>query len=145
MKFIFFECCEKSQNFRISGSYPFLTRKVKYRNHHSITAIRNTNKGSHFHFSYVSVNDTLNPFYPMSRFYTPWKRQKTIGFLTLSGGIEIRLLLLLLLQILILLIMLMLTQRQSMQSRRRRYCILTTVIWKVLQMVFRQSDEGKHR
>ena len=24
----------------------------------------------------------------MSHFYTPWKRQKTIGFLTFSGGIE---------------------------------------------------------
>ena len=25
---------------------------------------------------------------PMSHFYTPWKRQKTFGFLTFSGGIE---------------------------------------------------------
>ena len=24
----------------------------------------------------------------MSHFYTPWKRQKTFGFLTFSGGIE---------------------------------------------------------
>ena len=24
----------------------------------------------------------------MSYFYTPWKRQKTFGFLTFSGGIE---------------------------------------------------------
>ena len=27
-------------------------------------------------------------FSPMLHFYTPWKRQKTIGFLTFSGGIE---------------------------------------------------------
>ena len=26
----------------------------------------------------------------MSHFYTPWKRQKTKGFLTFSGGIEMR-------------------------------------------------------
>ena len=25
---------------------------------------------------------------PVSHFYTPWKRQKTFGFLTFSGGIE---------------------------------------------------------
>ena len=31
---------------------------------------------------------TFNPFSPMSHFYTPWKRQKTYGFLTFSGGIE---------------------------------------------------------
>ena len=27
-------------------------------------------------------------FSPVSHFYTPWKRQKTFGFLTFSGGIE---------------------------------------------------------
>ena len=27
-------------------------------------------------------------FSPMSHFYTPWKRQKTYGFLTFLGGIE---------------------------------------------------------
>ena len=30
----------------------------------------------------------LTHFDPMLHFYTPWKRQKTIGFLTFSGGIE---------------------------------------------------------
>ena len=30
----------------------------------------------------------LTHFSPMSHFYTPRKRQKTIGFLTFSGGIE---------------------------------------------------------
>ena len=31
---------------------------------------------------------TLTHITPMSHFYTPWKRQKTSGFLTFSGGIE---------------------------------------------------------
>ena len=31
----------------------------------------------------------LTHFSPVSHFYTPWKRQKTFGFLTFSGGIEI--------------------------------------------------------
>ena len=31
----------------------------------------------------------LTHFKPMLHFYTPWKRQKTRGFLTLSGGMEI--------------------------------------------------------
>ena len=30
----------------------------------------------------------LTHFSPVSHFYTPWKRQKTKGFLTFSGGIE---------------------------------------------------------
>ena len=30
----------------------------------------------------------LTHFYPVSHFYTPWKHQKTKGFLTFSGGIE---------------------------------------------------------
>ena len=30
----------------------------------------------------------LTHFSPVSHFYTPWKRQKTYGFLTFSGGIE---------------------------------------------------------
>ena len=29
----------------------------------------------------------LTLFTPVSHFYTPWKRQKTFGFLTFSGGI----------------------------------------------------------
>ena len=31
----------------------------------------------------------LTHFSPVSHFYTPWKRQKTKGFLKFSGGIEI--------------------------------------------------------
>ena len=31
---------------------------------------------------------SLTHFSPVSHFYTPWKRQKTFGFLTFSGGIE---------------------------------------------------------
>ena len=31
---------------------------------------------------------TLTHFSPVSYFYTPRKRQKTFGFLTFSGGIE---------------------------------------------------------
>ena len=30
----------------------------------------------------------LTHFSPVSHFYTPWKRHKTFGFLTFSGGIE---------------------------------------------------------
>ena len=30
----------------------------------------------------------LTHFSPVWHFYTPWKRQKTFGFLTFSGGIE---------------------------------------------------------
>ena len=30
----------------------------------------------------------LTHFSPVSQSYTPWKRQKTKGFLTFSGGIE---------------------------------------------------------
>ena len=30
----------------------------------------------------------LTHFSPMFYFYTPWKHQKTEGFLTFSGGIE---------------------------------------------------------
>ena len=45
------------------------------------------------HDSAVSLNNELQKnvltnFSPMSHFYTPWKRQKTYGFLTFSGGIE---------------------------------------------------------
>ena len=31
----------------------------------------------------------LTHFSPMSHFYIPWKRQKTYGFLTFSGVIEV--------------------------------------------------------
>ena len=34
------------------------------------------------------VRCILTNFSPVSHFYTPWKRQKTKGFLTFSGGIE---------------------------------------------------------
>ena len=35
------------------------------------------------------IKQYLTHFTPMSHFYNPWKRQKTYGFLTFSGGIEI--------------------------------------------------------
>ena len=35
------------------------------------------------------LREPLNHFSPMFYFYTPWKRQKTFGFLTVSEGIEI--------------------------------------------------------
>ena len=34
------------------------------------------------------MNIQLTHFSPVSNFFTPWKRQKTFGFLTFSGGIE---------------------------------------------------------
>ena len=37
----------------------------------------------------TSARNRLTLFKPKSYFYTPWKRQKTFGFLTISGGIEI--------------------------------------------------------
>ena len=36
----------------------------------------------------AEINCNLAHFSLVSRFYTPWKRQKTKGFLTFSGGIE---------------------------------------------------------
>ena len=42
--------------------------------------VRNTN---------VRVCCQLTHFQPMSHFYTPWKDQKTGGFLIFSGGIEV--------------------------------------------------------
>ena len=36
----------------------------------------------------MSIELHLIHFSPVSHFYTPWKRQKTFGFLTFSGGIE---------------------------------------------------------
>ena len=35
------------------------------------------------------INILLTLFSPVPHFYTPWKRQKTFGFLMFSGGIEI--------------------------------------------------------
>ena len=35
-------------------------------------------------------NDLTNIFRPMFHFYTPWKRQETKGFLTFSGGVEMK-------------------------------------------------------
>ena len=42
-------------------------------------------------FSHIFVIKAvdLNHFSPKSYFYTPWKRQKTKGFLTFSGCIEV--------------------------------------------------------
>ena len=36
----------------------------------------------------VIHDDHLTHFSPVLHFYTPWKRQKTKGFLTFSGGKE---------------------------------------------------------
>ena len=36
----------------------------------------------------TDLTDELTHFSPVSHFCTPWKRQKTFGFLTFSGGIE---------------------------------------------------------
>ena len=49
---------------------------------------------SHTHMFYilpvrpVILSKKINPFHPVSYFYTSWKRQKTFGFLTFSGDIE---------------------------------------------------------
>ena len=40
-------------------------------------------------FQVVYEKVLLTHFNLVSHFYTPWKRQKTFGFLTFSGGIEI--------------------------------------------------------
>ena len=37
---------------------------------------------------YLLNYNSLTHFSPVSHFYTPWKRQKTFGFLTFSGAIE---------------------------------------------------------
>ena len=36
----------------------------------------------------IDAIDKLTHFSPVPHFYTPWKRQKTFGFLTFSGGLE---------------------------------------------------------
>ena len=38
--------------------------------------------------SHIPFPAILTHFSPVSHFYTPWKRQKTFGFLMFSGGIE---------------------------------------------------------
>ena len=43
--------------------------------------------GKNVTISTLNVN-SLTYFSPVSHFCTPWKRQKTFGFLTFSGGIE---------------------------------------------------------
>ena len=35
------------------------------------------------------ISYNFNYFQPMFHFYTPWKYQKTAGFLMFSGGIEV--------------------------------------------------------
>ena len=35
-----------------------------------------------------TFSEVLTHFIPMFHFYTPWKRRKTFGFLTFSGGNE---------------------------------------------------------
>ena len=42
-----------------------------------------------FPMSFKTFFYYLTHFSPMSHFYTPWKHQKTCGFLTFSRGIEI--------------------------------------------------------
>ena len=36
----------------------------------------------------MSIELHLTHFSPVPHFYTPWKRQKTVGFLMFSEGIE---------------------------------------------------------
>ena len=40
-------------------------------------------------FIVQSFKKSLTHFQPMFHFYTPWKQQKTGGFLMFSGGIEV--------------------------------------------------------
>ena len=39
---------------------------------------------------FTDPHSPISHFSPVSHFYTPWKRQKNKGFLTFSGGIEMR-------------------------------------------------------
>ena len=43
---------------------------------------------SYCHILPLSNQLTLTYFSPVPHFYTPWKRQKTFGFVTFSGGIR---------------------------------------------------------
>ena len=67
--------------------YLFKLNDYKYQNdyclNHSIPARNYMVK-----INYRSIG--LNHFSLMLNFYTPWKRQKTFGFLTFSGGIEMK-------------------------------------------------------
>ena len=38
--------------------------------------------------SYAQMKTQLTHLIPLVSFYTPWKQQKTFGFLMFSGGIE---------------------------------------------------------
>ena len=76
----------------------------KYKDHQSIVKIQSqmNDEKNLFSFKPVTSEEVLKTIYsllknnkrslthfsPMSHFYTTWKRQKTIGFLTFSGGIE---------------------------------------------------------
>ena len=40
-------------------------------------------------FDFIQLSLRLTHFSPVSHFYTPWKPQRTYGFLTFSGGVEI--------------------------------------------------------
>ena len=55
-------------------SLVFLRQSLETRSHHSHVLIYVQNK-----------SNILTNFSPMLHFYTPWKRQKTFGFLAFSG------------------------------------------------------------
>ena len=65
------------------------TKYSKIWNSMSLFAISTTFKMniSILHFFLASHSNSLTHFSPMSHFCTPWKRQKSLGFLTFSGGI----------------------------------------------------------
>ena len=55
-----------------------------------IEILVNGSNVSTVNFEHVFVEREITHFSPVSHFYIPWKRQTTFGFLTFSGGIEMR-------------------------------------------------------
>ena len=52
--------------------------------------INHMNRDYKLKFYVKLINFNLTHFIPIFHLYTPWKRPKTFGFLTFSGGIEMR-------------------------------------------------------
>ena len=68
----------------LNGKLPFLYKTIKLEYTKKLISYFIVLVRNHLQISPL----TFNHFSPVSHFYTPWKCQKTFGFLTFSGGIE---------------------------------------------------------
>ena len=87
---------ELPKSFKVSGACVLLSNKklnviedsflTKWENKPPYSAIKHREDyQSQMHISIFS----LTHFQPMFHFYTPWKNQKTGGFLMFSGGMDV--------------------------------------------------------